>query len=229
MSRSIKIPIDVPGRPEVKRLPLPRAPFQSLVEELRSLMPYGAAPKINNSLKNSRHWRKDILLLRMWSLTTHEIFWPGICIPNLIMRKQPTNSNWGTFCKITGPPPKKKTGPHSSNISVLQKIRQKEGIILYKRKLKRHNKQYVILATGAGGGALYEGHHWNKESIWNMDCTLVKSYVINVTCPRCDNVLRSCEIIFWVAVNTPWSTGGKGIWRKQLTPNGPKTRISRSA
>ena len=46
---------DVPGRPEVKRLPLPRAPFQSLVEELRSHMPYSAAPKINKSFKNSHH------------------------------------------------------------------------------------------------------------------------------------------------------------------------------
>lgn len=110
---------DVPGRPEVKRLPLPRAPFQSLVEELRSHMPYSAAPKINNSFKNSHHWSKDILLLRMWSLTTHEIFWPGICIPNLIMRKQPTNSNWGIFCKITG--------PHSSNISVLWRIKAESG------------------------------------------------------------------------------------------------------
>ena len=110
---------DVPGRPEVKRLPLPRAPFQSLVEELRSHMPYSAAPKINKSFKNSHHWRKDILLLRMWSLATHEIFWPGICIPNLIMRKQPTNSNRGTFCKITG--------PHSSNISVSWRIKAESG------------------------------------------------------------------------------------------------------
>ena len=46
---------DVPGWPEVNRLLLPRAQFPSLVEELRSHMPHGAAPKINNSLKNSHH------------------------------------------------------------------------------------------------------------------------------------------------------------------------------